>query len=206
MKVNNGNQEKIKVMALGNSKVGKSCFILRFTENRFEKVYTQTTGIDSQTKLITIKEKQYILFFYDTLGQERYKSIPLNIIKDADGILLMYDITDQESFDSIPNWIKNIKEHKGSNFPLILLGNKIDLESDRKISKEQGEKLAQENGLEFFEITNKDGTNVQEAGLAIANKILEKKQKEKLESQNTNTFDLRSKKGNKKKDDSKRCC
>ena len=206
MKVNNGNQEKIKVMALGNSKVGKSCFILRFTENRFEKVYTQTTGIDSQTKLITIKEKQYILFFYDTLGQERYKSIPLNIIKDADGILLMYDITDQESFDSIPNWIKNIKEHKGSSFPLILLGNKIDLESDRKISKEQGEKLAQENGLEFFEITNKDGTNVQEAGLAIANKILEKKQKEKLESQNTNTFDLRSKKGNKKKDDSKRCC
>ena len=206
MKVNNGKQEKIKVMALGNSKVGKSCFILRFTENRFEKVYTQTTGIDSQTKLITIKEKQYILFFYDTLGQERYKSIPLNIIKDADGILLMYDITDQESFDSIPNWIKNIKEHKGSNFPLILLGNKIDLESDRKISKEQGEKLAQENGLEFFEITNKDGTNVQEAGLAIANKILEKKQKEKLESQNTNTFDLRSKKGNKKKDDSKRCC
>ena len=206
MKVNNGKQEKIKVMALGNSKVGKSCFILRFTENRFEKVYTQTTGIDSKTKLITIKEKQYILFFYDTLGQERYKSIPLNIIKDADGILLMYDITDQESFDSIPNWIKNIKEHKGSSFPLILLGNKIDLESDRKISKEQGEKLAQENGLEFFEITNKDGTNVQEAGLAIANKILEKKQKEKLESQNTNTFDLRSKKGNKKKDDSKRCC
>ena len=207
MSEDNEKQEKIKIMTLGNSQVGKSNFILKFTENKFEEVYTQTTGIDFKIKLITIKEKQYILFFYDTLGQERYKSITLNLIKDANGILLMYDITNPESFDSIPNWIKSIKEHKGCSFPIILLGNKIDLESDRKISKEQGEKLAQENGIEFFEISNKNGTNIQEAGLAIANKILENIEKEKLEAQkNNNIIDLRSKKNNKTKDDSKRCC
>ena len=206
MNENNGKKEKIKIMTLGNSQVGKSCFILRFTENRFEIVYTETTGFDFKTKLIRIKERPYILCFYDTVGQERYKSITLNLIKDAQGILLMYDITNQESFDSIPNWIKSIKDAKGSTFPMILVGNKIDKESERKISKEQGEKFAQENGIEFFETSNKDGSNIQEAGLTLANKILEYIEKEKSELRSTNTIELRSKKVNKNRDDSKRCC
>ena len=118
----------------------------------------------------------------------------------------MYDITNIESFDSIPNWITSIKDIKGYSFPIILLGNKIDLELERKISKEQGQKLAEENGFEFFEISNKDGLNIQEAGFALVNKILENIEKEKSALQYTNTFDLRNKKSNKNRDDSKRCC
>ena len=197
--------EKIKIMALGNNVVGKTSFILRFTENKFEKNYLATVGIDYQIKIITIKEKQYKLCFYDTVGEEKYRSITLNVIKDAQGILLMYDITIINSFDSIPNWIKSIKDVKGSDFPMVLVGNKIDLESERKITKEQGEKFAKENGIEFFEISNKNGINIQEAGLALVNKILEKKEKEKPDAKSINTIVLK-RKNKKKKEDSKRCC
>ena len=197
--------EKIKIMALGNNVVGKTSFILRFTENKFEKNYLATVGIDYQIKIITIKEKQYKLCFYDTVGQEKYRSITLNVIKDAQGILLMYDITIINSFDSIPNWIKSIKDVKGSDFPMVLVGNKIDLESERKITKEQGEKFAKENGIEFFEISNKNGINIQEAGLALVNKILEKKEKEKPDAKSINTIVLK-RKSKKQKEDSKRCC
>ena len=197
--------EKIKIMALGNNVVGKTSFILRFTENKFEKNYLATVGIDYQIKIITIKEKQYKLCFYDTVGQEKYRSITLNVIKDAQGILLMYDITIINSFDSIPNWIKSIKDVKGSDFPMVLVGNKIDLESERKITKEQGEKFAKENGIEFFEISNKNGINIQEAGLALVNKILEKKEKEKPDAKSINTIVLK-RKSKKKKEDSKIFC
>ena len=197
--------EKIKIMALGNNVVGKTSFILRFTENKFEKNYLATVGIDYQIKIVTLKEKQYKLCFYDTVGEEKYRSITLNVIKDAQGILLMYDITIINSFDSIPNWIKSIKDVKGSDFPMVLVGNKIDLESERKITKEQGEKFAKENGIEFFEISNKNGINIQEAGLALVNKILEKKEKEKPDAKSINTIVLK-RKSKKKKEDSKRCC
>ena len=205
MNEENEKQEKIKIMNLGNHAVGKTCFILRFTENKFEKSYLSTAGIDYKVKIVTIKEKQYRLCFYDTAGQEKYRSITLNVIKDAQGIIVMYDVTDTKSFESIPNWIQSIKDKKGSAFPMILVGNKIDLESERKITKEQGEKFAKDNGLDFFEISNQNGTNVQEAGLALFNKILEKKEKDKNELRSTNTIELRNKKG-KKKEDSKRCC
>ena len=205
MNEENEKLEMINIMNLGNHAVGKTCYILRFTENKFEKNYLSTNGIDRKVKIVTINGKKYKLSFYDTVGQEKYRSITLNVIKAAQGIIVMYDVTDINSFNSIPNWIQSIKDKKGSAFPMILVGNKIDKESERKITKEQGEKFAKENGIDFFEISNQDGTNVQEAGLALFNKILEKKEKDKLESRSSNTVELRSQNG-KKKEDSKRCC
>ena len=205
MNEENEKLETINIMNLGNHAVGKTCYILRFTENKFEKNYLSTNGIDRKVKIVTINGKKYKLSFYDTVGQEKYRSITLNVIKSAQGIIVMYDVTDINSFNSIPNWIQSIKDKKGSAFPMILVGNKIDKESERKITKEQGEKFAKENGIDFFEISNQDGTNVQEAGLALFNKILEKKEKDKLESRSSNTVELRSQNG-KKKEDSKRCC
>ena len=109
-------EEKINIMTLGNTTVGKTCFILKFTENRFQETYLVTIGLDFKMKTIQIKEKKYKIFFYDTTGQERYKSIALNTIKNANGILLMYDITNEESFKSIPNWIQSVKDVKDMIF------------------------------------------------------------------------------------------
>ena len=110
--------------------------------------------------------------YYDTAGEEKYKSIPKNYIKNMQGIILMYDITDKSSFDSIIDWISDVKEIKGENFPMILVGNKIDLNESREVTEEMGYELAEKNQIEFFETSNKDGTNIQEAGLEIVYKIL----------------------------------
>ena len=201
-------EERINIMTLGNSMVGKTSFIIKYTENNFQDSYLATVGIDFKVKTINIKDKQYKLFFYDTTGQEKYKSIAFNVIKTAHGIILMYDITDNASFTAIPEWITSVKDTKGKDFPMILCGNKIDLEEERKISKEDGEGLADEYKIDFFEISNKDGTNVEEAGLRIVNKILEKRQNEGLIDYNSSHSSSKLSRSSKsiQQDDSKKCC
>ena len=200
------NEERINIMTLGNTEVGKSCFILRFTDNIFQEIYLATVGIDFKIKTETINNKQYKLFLYDTTGQEKYKSIALNIIKNAQGIILMYDITDRKSFESIPDWIKSVKDAKGSNFPMILLGNKLDKEDVRVIKEEEGKELADEYKIKFFETSNKTGTNIQEAGMALVNEILKINNLENRENSMSNNNTRLSIKNTKVKKDSKRCC
>ena len=202
----NENEERINIMTLGNTEVGKSCFILRFTDNIFQEIYLATVGIDFKIKTETINNKQYKLFLYDTTGQEKYKSIALNIIKNAQGIILMYDITDRKSFESIPDWIKSVKDAKGSNFPMILLGNKLDKEDVRVIKEKEGKELADEYNIKFFETSNKTGTNIQEAGMALVNEILKINNLENRENSMSNSNTRLSIKNTKVKKDSKRCC
>ena len=166
------NEETIKIIILGDSKVGKTSFIIRFTKNKFDETYLATIGVDYKDRIINIENKLYKLMFYDTAGEEKYKSIPKNHIKNVQGIILMYDITNKKSFDSIIDWISDVKEIKGENFPMILVGNKIDLNESREVTEEMGYELAEKNQIEFFETSNKDGTNIQEAGLEIVYKIL----------------------------------
>ena len=200
------NERRINIMILGNSKVGKTCFILRYTDNIFQEVYLSTIGIDFKTKTEKVNNKQYKIYLYDTTGQEKYKSIALNIIKNAQGIILMYDITDRESFESIPEWIKSIKDAKGSNFPMILLGNKLDKEDVRVIKEKEGKELADEYKIKFFETSNKTGTNIQEAGMALVNEILKINNLENRENSMSNNNTRLSIKNTKVKKDSKRCC
>ena len=200
------NERRINIMILGNSKVGKTCFILRYTDNIFQEVYLSTIGIDFKTKTEKVNNKQYKIYLYDTTGQEKYKSIALNIIKNAQGIILMYDITDRKSFESIPDWIKSVKDAKGSNFPMILLGNKLDKEDVRVIKEKEGKELADEYKIKFFETSNKTGTNIQEAGMALVNEILKINNLENRESKLSKRNTILSKKSVKLKNDSKRCC
>ena len=176
MSEESSSEELITIMTLGKCSVGKSSFILRFTENRFENTYLTTVGLDFRFRLVNIKDIQYKVLFYDTVGQEKYHSIAPNIIKKANGIIIMYDITNKSTFDSIPEILKTIEEEKGKDFPMILIGNKMDLENEREIKKEEAEELAEKYGMEFFEISNKEGINIEKAGLSIVKKILEKRQ------------------------------
>ncbi len=167
--------EKIKIMTLGNSEVGKSCFIFRYTKNSFEDNKLSTFGIDLVTKIIALNNKKYQIALFDTAGQERYKSISLNTVKNADGIILMYDITNQISYDSISEWMEKISENLESDIPIILIGNKCDLNEERIISKEEGKELSNKYQLSFFETSNKTGENVEEAVLDLINKIIKTK-------------------------------
>ena len=127
-------------------------------------------------KMINYNEKEYRIEFYDTAGQERYRAISLNSIKSADGIVLMYDITNQKSFDDISNWMKNIRQLQGNEFPMILVGNKCDLESKRIVTYEEGIELSKTYKIPFFEVSNKKGINIEESSLELIKQIIEKKE------------------------------
>lgn len=172
--------EKIKIMTLGNSDVGKTSFLIRFTKNKYNDSKFTTLGIDLVTKLIMFNNKKYQIGFYDTAGQERYKSISLNTVKNADGIILMYDITNQISYDSISEWMEKISENLESDIPIMLIGNKCDLDNKRIISKEEGEELSDKYKLSFFETSNKTGENVEESVFDLVNKIIKTKKNDTI--------------------------
>jgi small GTP-binding protein len=199
----NDNKESIKIITLGNSDVGKSNYILRFTDDVFRQNYLLTTGMDFRTKEVTMKpdNKKYNVILYDTAGQERFKSISLSIIKKVDGVLLLYDITNKVSFESIQNWMNNIYSIKSEDFPVVLLGNKCDLESERKVSKKDGEELAAKYGIEFFETSNKDGINIKEACSKLIEEIIIHKKNKK----DNNNIKIKNK-NNQNQDNGKCAC
>lgn len=168
----------IKLFTLGNYAVGKTSLINKFVNNSFKDFYLSTIGFNCISKTIILpKEKNVKISFYDTAGQERYRSVAFNLIKSADGAILIYDITKKESFDAIPEWIQSVRDYKGNDFPITLIGNKLDLKKERKVETEDGRKLAEKYGFSFFETSNKEGTNIHESILELTLKILVQKEK-----------------------------
>ena len=145
---------EVHLITLGDSAVGKTSLISRYNGNPFKSYYVSTHGIDSQFKKIKLQNGEEInVKITDTAGQERYKSIAKNFIKKANGILLVYDITNKESFQNVFMWGMEIKDKSGDSEPIILMGNKIDLEDQRCVTKEEGEKLAGnycDGGIKFY--------------------------------------------------------
>ena len=192
--------QKYNIMTLGNTAVGKTTFIIRFTENTFKSTYLTTLGVDYKSKIITLdNNKRYIIHFFDTAGQEKYKSLAINVIKNAHGIILMYDVTDKKSFEAISTWMKNIIDLKGKDFPVILIGNKIDLVDIREVSTEDGEISAKKYGIQFFEISNKLGINVEDACLELINLIVDVNSNIKDDKSKASALKL-NKKNNKNKE------
>ena len=189
-----------KVITLGDSNVGKTNFIFRFIDDKFSLNYFSTYGIDTKFKTVTLENGTKIKFkIFDTAGQERFKSISQNYIKKADGILLMYDISNKQSFENIGNWMKTINDNNSSiKMSVVLVATKCDLIKERVISKETGEKLAENFGIHFYETSSKDNINVEKAFYDIAQQIIEKNKGKKVFE---NNLDL-DKKLNKKKE----CC
>jgi small GTP-binding protein len=195
----NGELKQLTLFILGNSSVGKTSFIHKYVKNDFKDSYNNTIGIDYCSRNMKLPTgEEFEIFFYDTAGQEKYKSISFNLIKKADGILLLYDISERSSFDAINQWIENIKNVKGDNFPVIMIGNKCDLE-ERDITQIEGELFANEHGFSFEETSCKEGINIEESVQDLVLNILEKKKKENLKE--NFTFKL-----SKKKEKKKKCC
>ncbi|KAM4664588.1 ras-related protein Rab-13 [Discoglossus pictus] len=163
-----------KLLLIGDSGVGKTCLIVRFSEDSFTSTYISTIGIDFKIRTTEIQGKKIKLQVWDTAGQERFKTITTAYYRGAMGIILVYDITDERSFENIQNWMKSIKENAAAGVERMLLGNKSDMESRRKVPKERGEKLAKEYSIHFFETSAKSSLNVDEAFNTLASNILSK--------------------------------
>ncbi|CAA3024713.1 ras-related RABE1c [Olea europaea subsp. europaea] len=162
----------IKLLLIGDSGVGKSCLLLRFSDGSFTTSFITTIGIDFKIRTIELDGKRIKLQIWDTAGQERFRTITTAYYRGAMGILLVYDVTDESSFNNIRNWIRNIEQHASDNVNKILVGNKADMdESKRAVPTSRGQALADEYGIKFFETSAKTNMNVEEVFFSIARDI-----------------------------------
>ena len=150
---------KLKLIVVGNQGTGKSCILNRFVNETFDENYQATIGLDFQSKNVAIHDQDVRLILYDTAGQEKFRSLIPMYIREAQIILLIYDISDKDSFDSIPRWIQEVLDVKNTDAVFALIGNKNDLENDRKVTFEEGKKFAEENKFIFQEVSAKSGKN-----------------------------------------------
>uniref|UniRef100_A0A3Q0R5N8 small monomeric GTPase n=1 Tax=Amphilophus citrinellus TaxID=61819 RepID=A0A3Q0R5N8_AMPCI len=160
-----------KLLLIGDSGVGKTCVLFRFSEDAFNSTFISTIGIDFKIRTIELDGKKIKLQIWDTAGQERFRTITTAYYRGAMGIMLVYDITNEKSFDNIKNWIRNIEEHASADVERMVLGNKCDVNDKRQVSKERGEKLALEYGIKFMETSAKANINVENAFLTLARDI-----------------------------------
>eukprot|EP00055_Hartaetosiga_balthica_P017032 m.111145 g.111145 ORF g.111145 m.111145 type:complete len:207 (+) comp9232_c2_seq1:45-665(+) len=163
-----------KLLLIGDSGVGKTCLLFRFSDDAFNSTFISTIGIDFKIRTIDIDDKKIKLQIWDTAGQERFRTITTAYYRGAMGILLVYDVTNQKSFDNIQTWVRNIEQNASKDVERMILGNKCDMEDSRVISKEQGEKLAEEYTVPFMETSAKSKINVEEAFTEIARAIKKK--------------------------------
>ncbi|XP_062826655.1 ras-related protein Rab-37 isoform X2 [Anolis carolinensis] len=161
-----------QVMLLGDSGVGKTCFLIQFKDGAFlSGTFIATVGIDFRNKVVTVDGVKVKLQIWDTAGQERFRSVTHAYYRDAQALLLLYDITSRMSFDNIRAWLTEIHEYAQRDVVIMLLGNKADVSSERVVRTEDGEALAREYGVPFMETSAKTGMNVELAFLAIAKEL-----------------------------------
>ncbi|XP_035236509.1 uncharacterized protein LOC118207243 isoform X2 [Anguilla anguilla] len=168
------------VVLVGNSSVGKTCFMKRFQSGDFNPDLCATVGLDSCIQTMQVEGRKVILQLWDTAGQERYHSITKQILRKAEGLVLMYDITSSESFLALRSWLSSIQEGAPDDVIIVLLGNKNDSHR-REVSFEEGERLAREYSVHFMECSAATGDNVVQAMNNLA-RMLKQQVEEKQES------------------------
>jgi len=161
-----------KILLLGDSGVGKSSLLLRYTKNEFISDMRSTIGVEFALKYITIDNYQLKIQIWDTAGMERYRSITNAYYKGAKGVIVLYDICRKKSFENVDKWIDDFKSKADDDAVIILIGNKSDLDDKREVSKEEGESKAQMNKFAFMETSAKDNNNVQKAFETLFSEIV----------------------------------
>jgi len=163
-----------KILLLGDSSVGKTCFLMRYADNTFQEIHMSTIGLDYKLKNVQLDDGKMVkIQIWDTAGQDRFRSITKNYYKGAHGIILLYDVTSLKTFENVKNWVSQIKEEVSDKVTIILVGNKIDNVQNRKVTTEEGEKMAKECGIEFFETSAKSGENIDNTFNHLVKKTVE---------------------------------
>ena len=163
-----------KILILGDSTVGKTCFLTRYAENTFQEQHMATLGIDYKLKNVQMDDGRTVkLQIWDTVGQDRFRSITKNYYKGANGIVVIYSVTDKQSCRNVKNWVNQIKAEVDEKVTIILVGNKIDDEENREVTTDEGEEIANNLDLQFFECSAKTGENIDSTFKELVKKIVE---------------------------------
>ena len=166
-----------KILLIGDLGVGKSCVILRYVEGDFPGNIMSSIGVDFKTKQIELDDRLIKMQIWDTAGHEKFRTITTSYYKSAHAIIILYDITQKASFDHIRNWITEIDKFGKQGVLKVIVGNKLDMENNRKITKEAAENLALKYGIKLWEVSAKDNTNIEEMFLDTIKTLLEKNSK-----------------------------
>jgi len=160
-----------KVVLIGDSGVGKSNLLSRFTRNQFNLESKSTIGVEFATRSIKCDSKTIKAQIWDTAGQERYRAITSAYYRGAVGALLVYDISKAVTYENVERWLNELRDHADSNIVIMLVGNKSDLRHLRAVPTEQAAALAEKHGLSFIETSALDSTNVELAFQKILTEI-----------------------------------
>jgi len=165
-----------KYIMVGDSAIGKSNLLLQFVDKRFTPNSEFTIGVEFGSRSITVNNKQIKLQIWDTAGQEKFRSITRAYYRGAVCAMICYDITRRDSFESLTSWLSDCRKFSSGDVTIVLIGNKIDLDSNRQVSTQEAKEFAEKNNLLFFETSAKTGHNVDLAFEKSAELVLEKLQ------------------------------
>ncbi|MHA1819247.1 MAG: GTP-binding protein [Promethearchaeota archaeon] len=168
-----------KIVMVGDGAVGKTSLVHTFVEGSFSTDYKATIGLQILQKETEVMNTKVKLMIWDLAGQGQFARVRKNYLQEAKGGLIVYDVTRPDTLKSVPNWYKEVKNGSSKDALFILIGNKIDLTEDRKVSREEGEKMAKELGIAYFETSAKDPNVTEEAFKLLSFQLISQKIKSK---------------------------
>ena len=167
---------RYKAVLVGDGGVGKTTLILRYTERKFRESYIPTIGVQFTVKEVQFKDTTVEFVLWDIAGQQQFRMMRSGFYAGSDAAVIVFDVTDVVSFGNVVNWYEELRHFRG-NIPIVLLGNKVDLEADRVISYETAQELAQRLHIEFYETSAKTGVNVTTVFYNLIGNLIEGKPK-----------------------------
>jgi len=177
----------LKIIVLGESGVGKTSLLVRYVNNKFTVATKSTIGADFLSKQINVDDKPCTLQIWDTAGQERFQGLGTSFYRGSDGAIFVYDVTRKNTFDELDNWQKSfliqIGQEGNSDFPMLVLANKIDREDAREVSESTGRNFCESKNITYLETSAKEAINVDKAFSMIARKVIAQLKPEEIQYQ-----------------------
>ncbi len=161
-----------KIILIGDSGVGKSCWTVRFADGEYTPGYQPTIGVDFKTRTIECEDKNIKLHMWDTAGQEQFRSIIASYYRGIAGVVLMYDVTERQTFERLRWWRKEIEANSrsGDSPRVIVVGNKVDKDK-RAVSVEEAKEWARQNGMLYHETSGRTGEGIDNCMMRLAHDI-----------------------------------
>ena len=200
-----------KIIIIGDSGVGKSNILGRYLHNEFKQDTKSTVGVEFGSKKVKVGQNNIKLQIWDTAGQERYRSITSAYYKGSKGCFIVYDITSTQSFDNVEKWYEEIMKSADKGISLILVGNKSDLENERKVTIEMGQNKAKNLNCPFYETSALANTQIDTVFQTISEDIFNKCKNERNLDDEDDDYEIVPKEEkniniNTNKSDKKKCC